>query len=279
MENNMSQNLTISPEKAGALERVLIRGDLSRLNEEERIYYYKAVCESVGLNPLTQPFSYLVLKGKTVLYANKCATDQLRANHKISILKLETKTEAGIFEATAYASNAEGRLDTDMGAVSIANLRGEDLANAKLKAVTKAKRRVTLSMCGLGMLDETEIESITTADRQREAVQDYISAAPAAQRPIEQEPKTVAIAPPKRNVRADNIAAIGELIKSLQARGIGLDTIQTRMYNLTGCSKRAELNGGQAVVVIEELAEWLQVLDEEGEPVPSGEEGADESQN
>ena len=34
------------------------------------------------------------------------------------------------------------------------------LANAIMKAETKAKRRVTLSICGLGMLDETELETI-----------------------------------------------------------------------------------------------------------------------
>ena len=39
-------------------------------------------------------------------------------------------------------------------------LKGEAHANAVLKAVTKAKRRVTLSICGLGWLDETEVESI-----------------------------------------------------------------------------------------------------------------------
>jgi hypothetical protein len=32
-----------------------------------------------------------------------------------------------------------------------------------MKAITKAKRRVTLSICGLGWLDETEIESIPSA--------------------------------------------------------------------------------------------------------------------
>ncbi|BEJ60493.1 hypothetical protein B10172_05150 [Campylobacter jejuni] len=29
-----------------------------------------------------------------------------------------------------------------------------------MKAITKAKRRVTLSICGLGMLDESELETI-----------------------------------------------------------------------------------------------------------------------
>ena len=35
-----------------------------------------------------------------------------------------------------------------------------------MKAETKAKRRATLSICGLGMLDETEIETIPDARRQ-----------------------------------------------------------------------------------------------------------------
>ena len=40
------------------------------------------------------------------------------------------------------------------------SLNCDDLANAFMKAETKAKRRVTLSICGLGILDETEIETI-----------------------------------------------------------------------------------------------------------------------
>src|SRR5690606_24912460 len=39
------------------------------------------------------------------------------------------------------------------------------LANAYMKAETKAKRRVTLSICGLGWLDETETETIPDAHR------------------------------------------------------------------------------------------------------------------
>ena len=47
------------------------------------------------------------------------------------------------------------------GAVPIAGLKGEEFANALMKAETKAKRRATLSICGLGVLDETEVETIT----------------------------------------------------------------------------------------------------------------------
>ena len=50
--------------------------------------------------------------------------------------------------------------DSSIGAVPITGLRGEALANAQMKAETKAKRRVTLSITGLSLLDETEAVTI-----------------------------------------------------------------------------------------------------------------------
>ena len=43
------------------------------------------------------------------------------------------------------------------------------LANAIMKTETKAKRRATLSICGLGFLDESEIETIPRTARARNA--------------------------------------------------------------------------------------------------------------
>ncbi len=145
------------------IESVLIQGDLSKLSANERVEYYRAVCQSVGLNPLTRPFDYITLNGKLTLYAKKDATDQLRDNDKISITKLEKETVNDIYLVTAYASDRNGRTDASMGAVNIAGLKGDALANALMKAETKAKRRVTLSICGMGLLDETEIETIQDA--------------------------------------------------------------------------------------------------------------------
>lgn len=145
------------------LENVLIMGDLSKLSPEERVMYYKRVCESVHLNPLTRPFDYITLNGKLTLYAKKDATDQIRYRDGVSITKLDTKTVNDIYIVTAYATTANGRSDASTGAVSIANIKGDVLANALMKAETKAKRRVTLSICGLGLLDETELETIRDA--------------------------------------------------------------------------------------------------------------------
>ena len=145
------------------IESVLMQGDLSKLSANERVEYYRAVCQSVGLNPLTRPFDYITLNGKLTLYAKKDATDQLRANNQVSITKLEKETVNDIYLVTAYASGRNGRTDASTGAVNIAGLKGDALANALMKAETKAKRRVTLSICGMGLLDETEIETIPDA--------------------------------------------------------------------------------------------------------------------
>lgn len=142
------------------IETVLVTGDISKLNADQRVSYYNAVCSSLGLNPLTKPFAYLNLSGKTVLYATKDATEQLRKIHGVSITEVTSIRLEDVFVVTAKAQDASGRTDAATGAVTIGNLKGDALANALMKAETKAKRRATLSICGLGMLDETETETI-----------------------------------------------------------------------------------------------------------------------
>jgi hypothetical protein len=147
------------------LERVLVAGDLSGLSESQRIEYYKAVCDSLGLNPLTRPFEYLRLNNRLVLYATRAAADQLRAIHGISILDAKIERRDDLITVTVRGRARDGREDVEIGVVSVAGLRGDALANAEMKALTKAKRRLTLSLAGLGWLDETETESIPGAQR------------------------------------------------------------------------------------------------------------------
>jgi len=150
-------------DKASILEKAVVQGDLSKLSATERVNYYRALCESMGLNPLSKPFDYITLNNRLTLYARKDATDQIRALKGISITKLERETVNGVYVVTAYAQDRAGRADSSIGAVAIEGLKGESLATALMKAETKAKRRVTLSIGGLGFLDETEAETIPGA--------------------------------------------------------------------------------------------------------------------
>ncbi len=148
---------------SNALEKVLIQGDLSQLSESDRIAYYSRVCKSLGLNPLTQPFAYIKLQGKLKLYALREATEQLRQLHSVSVKIVSRELVDDIYVVTARATLPDGRCDESIGAVFLGQSQGELRANLLMKAETKSKRRVTLSICGLAMLDELEVETIPGA--------------------------------------------------------------------------------------------------------------------
>jgi hypothetical protein len=151
-------------EEFSAIEQVVMQGDLSKLSPDQRLKYYNRVCESAGLNPLTNPFAYIQLNGKLTLYAKKDCTEQLRKINGVSIEGLDDKIIDDLYIVKARARDKHGRLDESTGAVVIGGLKGEARANAIMKAETKAKRRVTLSICGMGWVDESEIESIPNAN-------------------------------------------------------------------------------------------------------------------
>jgi hypothetical protein len=143
------------------MEAVLLKGDIAKLTPDERVRYYSEVCRSLGLNPLTKPFEFIVLNGKMQLYALRTCADQLRKINNVSLQIVSRENTDGILTIHVRATLPDGRSDEDLGAVAFPDtLRGEARANAELKAITKAKRRATMSICGLGWLDETEIADI-----------------------------------------------------------------------------------------------------------------------
>jgi hypothetical protein len=146
-----------------AVEQALVNGNLTNLSAAQRVVLYNQTCESLGLNPLTTPFAYITLNGKLVLYATRNCTDQLRKIHNVDVTITSRERMEDIYVVTARAKLPNGRTDEEVGAVALGNARGEALANALMKATTKAKRRVTLSIVGLSLLDETEVETIPGA--------------------------------------------------------------------------------------------------------------------
>src|SRR5271154_138464 len=147
------------------IEQVVVQGDLSKLSPEQRVLYYRQVCDSIGINPFTRPFDYISLNGKLTLYAKKDATEQLRKVNGISITDLESKVIDDLYIVTVKATTKDGRQDQATGAVTIGSLKGDAKANAIMKAETKAKRRVTLSIAGMGWTDESEVDSIPAAKK------------------------------------------------------------------------------------------------------------------
>ena len=159
----MSQALTTTePVSAQALEHVLGTGDLSKLTTQQRVEYLVATCKSLGLNPLTRPIRFLSLNGQIQIYFTRDGTDQLRSSRHITLHVVDKSIDAGVFSVTVRARTKDGREDEDIGAV-VLPASGDSRANALMKAITKAKRRVTLSICGLGQTDESELDTMPGA--------------------------------------------------------------------------------------------------------------------
>jgi len=196
---------TTAPDAGAIVENVVVKGDLKELSPVERANYYGAVCKSIGLNPLTKPFEYITLNGKLTLYARKDATDQLRSLRGVSVTIVSREQVGDVYMVIARATTPDGRTDESIGAVTVGSLKGDALANALMKAETKAKRRVTLSICGLGMLDETETETIPGAH----------------------------VAPVEELATEEQVTYLGHILDALNGHGIDDDKLATAIRNIT----------------------------------------------
>ncbi len=149
-------------EKAAHL---MVTGDISKMTMVQKADFLTDLAKAYGLSPFPRPFEIIPGRnGKEIIYANKSCTDQLRKNYGVSIeivyaglLKVGEVENPQVYIVRAKATDRDGRTDEAIGSISLAGLGPEDLANATMKAETKAKRRVTLSVCGLSFLDESEV--------------------------------------------------------------------------------------------------------------------------
>ena len=73
------------------------------MSKEQRVNYYTQFCQSLGLNPLTQPFQIIKFQGKEKLYATKDCTEQLRKIHGVSITDIASQKIEDVYVVTAKA--------------------------------------------------------------------------------------------------------------------------------------------------------------------------------
>lgn len=196
---------------ASVVSDLVLHGDLRQFSPEQKAKYYTQLCQSLRLNPLTRPFQLIVLNNKETLYATRDAAEQLRKINGVSVVDMNKTKDGDLYIVTVKVQDNTGRYDMASGAVSLKGLTGDALANKLMTAETKAKRRATLSICGLGMLDETEVATI-----------------PGTQYT---EP---GMAPPPADERLEKIKALPENIKE------GLRILQ---YNVTRAHAMCEAEG------------------------------------
>ena len=265
------------PSEDALIESLALRGDISMLKAVDKVAYYRAMCERLGLDPMSQPFLPLKLNGKEVLYAARSATDQLARLHNVTREVISREQISDVYIVKVRASLPSGRFEESIGAVSIGGLKGEALANALMKCETKSKRRSTLALLGLGMLDESEIETI--APRAIEHLQPYqIETSALNQHDAEG-------GAPSDSATGDALAADGaptftdeeraqedervnlqhrllQEIQQLRDLGVAYSQAQQQLKRVTGKSERKELTNDELEKAIVSFSEWSKELAE-----------------
>ena len=156
----------LSAEDYAAIEAAMMEGDYSKLGVPQRLALIRKKCDEEGISMYQAPFVFAVMKGKLNLISTKNRAAQLRANRNVTIevVKEETLEALHIFKVTVkgrITKDGVTREDTDIGVVPLVNDQGEpwpaaEMGNKLMAAITKAKNRVTYSLCGVSGLDETE---------------------------------------------------------------------------------------------------------------------------
>ena len=247
----MADLIEITPEMF-----LLANGEGNKLDAKGKENALRQMCHSLGLNPAGVPIQFITLNGKLVPYLTRGATDQIRARAGISTEIVERATVQGAYSVRVKVTMPDGRTDESTGAVNIEGLKGESLANALMKAETKAKRRATLSAVGLGMMDESEIPTEGNQARPQVQAPRSMLSAP-AQVVSKSEPAPVkafdpfpADAEPAKPApaRPEQLKELVRLVKAIDLNGPDL----LKPY---GAKVSGDLTGSQAAEIILDLQE------------------------
>ena len=164
------EDLDISPGVLGALaEMEAARQDSRSLSGEDRAAYVAAICAALKLNPLTRPVRFLALQGGETLYLTRGATDQLAARHGLNRATLEGPDFRTLENVKVAYCKVRVTLPSGRFEEATATLKITSPADDLMRVETKAKRRGTLSILGVGVLSEEEAESIPASEHAKPA--------------------------------------------------------------------------------------------------------------
>jgi hypothetical protein len=159
----MTEN-AIAPVDDDATVLALARQDLKPLSPAQLAGYVRDLCRAAGIPPSLMPFQLLSTRdGRLIPYVTAAGAFFLARRNAVSLRIVERQTVDGVHLVRAEARTPDGRSAEATGGVAIEGLRAQALADAYMKAETKAFRRATLRLCGLAILDETETESVAGA--------------------------------------------------------------------------------------------------------------------
>lgn len=141
--------------------------NLDSLNEQQRQDYVRTLCKHIGVPSELN----LVILGyrdegdghrRLVAIAKRGAAEIIRSNRNINVTDLKHEMVNGSIVFTATGRDGTGRQEMAAGSKYIKDLVGRDLDDGIMTAQTRACRRMAIQFVGAGILDESEVNSVTT---------------------------------------------------------------------------------------------------------------------
>jgi len=157
------------------IESIVLSGDIGGLTEDERKRIMLRICTDLRLDPAMGAICILKTEdGHEQFYIKGKGTDQLaqkwgvqqKCLEKPSIMDLGDGHRAFV---ARWSASFEGREIDDIGAVPVPQTSWDTkaLCNAMMHANTKARRRATLAVLGIGLVDESELDTMRVRDDRR----------------------------------------------------------------------------------------------------------------
>ncbi len=150
-------------------------GNLKSLTAEQKAEYIAAITKNAGLSD-SSLFKIIEFDGREVLYADKGVAEMLRSTRGLSFTEPNIVLNGALMLITIGITDGK-RTEYDLGSISIDETNRN---HAAMVCMTKAKRRATLSFCGLGMIDNEKkifFPDYDTMDAKQlfDGVNDYIT--------------------------------------------------------------------------------------------------------
>lgn len=139
--------------------RALMYNDWKGVGDADRMRHISNTCEVLKIPTPMNPFQFIEMKGKVVLYATSAAA-QLIANANLISTKIKNRDfddQTNILTILMEATMPNGRSVENFACMYLGGLTGENRANAMMKCITKASRRTIFAMVGLSALDEDDV--------------------------------------------------------------------------------------------------------------------------
>ncbi len=140
-------------------QKAAMSGNLRALTSDEQWQYYLAMCDHLGLDPVSRPFDWIDQEGKLSLYPNANCAAQLAQKGEISFPEYATEMIGEVFVYRVRATSNDERELWATGAVPVGRTALET-ARAIKKAETQARRRAVFALGGLALTEAEEMYEV-----------------------------------------------------------------------------------------------------------------------